>query len=182
MYTRCFICFRDDFDTESEVDTHLEAKHYWCSVCYREEYDTRKELIHHQVEEHHLCWICRTYFSSRSNLKYHTLIHTAKHIECPACPRKFSRESAMVLHLEVGRCPSGVGYEGIDKLAGECRQWRRFLDKGNGFMYNCPTCDENFSYMSGLLQHAESERCSEDLDETYGPLAIFLRFLRSRLG
>ncbi|PTB53965.1 hypothetical protein M431DRAFT_87097 [Trichoderma harzianum CBS 226.95] len=143
----CPLCYWDDFDTQSELNEHFEATHYWCSLLHQ-----------------------------------HTLIHTAKYIECPTCPRKCSRESAMVLHLEVGRCPSGVGSEGIDKLAGECRQWRRFLDKANGFMYNCPTCGEKFLYMSGLLQHAESERCSEDLDETYGPLAIFLRFLRSRLG
>lgn len=69
-YAWCHLCYWDDFDTLSELYEHLETEHYWCSVCHREEYDTRKELVHHQVEEHHLCSICRTYFSSRSNLKY----------------------------------------------------------------------------------------------------------------
>ncbi|KAL7911876.1 hypothetical protein GGI35DRAFT_301160 [Trichoderma velutinum] len=159
----CHICDVPEFDTESELDEHLEIEHYCCSFCNNEEFDTPEEFTDHQIEKHHLCWICE------------------KDIECPVCPRKVSKESAMVLHLEVGCCPSGVDDEDIDNLAGECRQWPRFLNTESGLRYRCPTCGEKFKFMSGLLQHAESERCNEDLDETYGPLAIFLRFLRSRL-
>ncbi|PTB64816.1 hypothetical protein BBK36DRAFT_1123676 [Trichoderma citrinoviride] len=180
----CHLCddyyYSVEFDTDEELDEHLEAEHNWCPFCCHD-YDTPAELLNHQIDKHNLCWICREYFDSRSNLRHHNLIHTARLIECPGCPRKFPTESAMVLHLEVGRCQSGLSCDDIDRFACDCRQSPKFLVNGDELRYICPTCEGTFKFMSGLLQHAESERCDENLDERYSPLAIFLRYLKSRI-
>lgn len=88
----------------------------------------------------------------------------------------------MVLHMEVGNCPSGINTEKMEMIAGHCHLWPRFLDRKKEFPYGCPTCGERFRFMSGLLQHAESARCDENLDEHFGPLATFLRFLRAQFS
>lgn len=97
---------------------------------------------------------------------------------------KFATQSAMMLHLEIGTCPSGVDWSDIDEYARECRQSRAYLgddDDDDDYMYKCPTCEKPFRFMSAVLQHAESEPCSEDLSRWSGPLAIFLRFLEARV-
>lgn len=89
----------------------------------------------------------------------------------------------MVLHLEVGHCSSGINCDGVhfmaDMIVSDCRQWPIFLDREKEFSYGCPTCGERFRFISGVLQHAESARCEEDPDHIFGPLAIYLRHLRS---
>ena len=111
----------------------------------------------------------------------HKITHIERSIECPGCVHMFPTESAMVLHLEAGTCGSGVNLDEITDLAFECRQSRYYSSGHSDFDFECPTCETSFVYMSGLLQHAESRFCDEEL--TWGsPLAIFLRFVRSRIG
>ncbi|KAL7941319.1 hypothetical protein V8C42DRAFT_335401 [Trichoderma barbatum] len=138
------------------------------------------DLEEHDVDVHNKCLDCGGYFSSRSNLKYHKLTHAEKSIECFACYRTFVTKSAMMLHLEIGTCPSGLCWLDIDEYARECYQADEYCDQRDE--YRCPTCGKRFQYMSGLLQHVESESCDENLKRWMSPLAIFLRFLRSRIS
>ena len=64
----------------------------------------------------------------------------------------------MVLHLEAGTCPSGCDTDRVDEVAFACYQSRHYVaDEDSDFDYCCRICDAEFHYMSGLLQHAESD-------------------------
>jgi hypothetical protein len=84
----------------------------------------------------------------------------------------------MVLHLEIGSCASGVDVQAVDNLAKACYKSDKYLNDDG---YKCPTCLNDFRFMSGLLQHAESDSCSVNLKKRKGSLATFLRFLKARV-
>lgn len=86
----------------------------------------------------------------------------------------------MMSHLEAGTCGSGVDLDEINQLAFECYQAQWYKSLNANFDFKCPTCQTPFAYMSGLLQHAESDSCEAGLGGT-SPLGIFLEFSRSSI-
>lgn len=86
----------------------------------------------------------------------------------------------MILHLEAGTCECDADLDEITELAFECHQSKFYNSDNPDFNFECPTCQTPFRFMSGLLQHAESDSCDESLVEQW-PLAIFLRFVKSRV-
>ncbi|KAH7117329.1 hypothetical protein EDB81DRAFT_668295 [Dactylonectria macrodidyma] len=176
----CHICSSPpDFATEDELDEHLEAEHNFCTICDKQ-FDAPGKLAQHSGDKHNMCVTCRQCFNTPSNLSNHKITHAEKNITCPGCSRQFSTDFAMVLHLEARTCTSGIGLEEITDLAFECRQSRHYASENPDFDFECPTCQTPFAYISGLLQHAESDCCDEELGEN-SPLGIFLRFVRSRI-
>ena len=69
----------------------------------------------------------------------------------------------MMIHLEAGTCNSGVGHDEIDDWAfdGSRAYTNNWTDY---YRYQCPTCAEDFRFVSGLLQHIESLACQQELD------------------
>ncbi|KAI5863407.1 hypothetical protein GGS23DRAFT_531950 [Durotheca rogersii] len=189
----CFRCDRH-FTSQSAKRQHVlnSSRHHLCTDCYDEpDFASAEELDQHDVDEHNMCRICRRYFSSPSNLKNHLKIHAEKNTECFGCVRCFNSISAMVLHLEAGTCASGTDNDFVTRVAFECHRFREYTfaegsDCSSDFGrsgdrdFTCPTCPSRFPYMSGLLQHVESDRCEEDL--AWGPLAQFLRYLEKRIA
>lgn len=86
----------------------------------------------------------------------------------------------MLLHMETGGCEGGINLNFIDEVALGCYQSRMYTSDSTDFGFQCPTCSTPFSYMSALLQHAESDACEEDIRDK--PLKQFLNYLRSRLS
>ena len=86
----------------------------------------------------------------------------------------------MVLHLEAASCESGADEDFVAEVAFACYQSDRYVSKNPDFDFQCPTCDTLFSFMSGLLQHAESDACEEHLGRNTA-LGKFLHYLRLRL-
>ncbi len=85
----------------------------------------------------------------------------------------------MVLHLEAGTCESGVDNDWVAQVAFECHASQSFTSDDDGYDFMCPTCQTPFLYVSGVLQHVESDCC----DENFGggkPLWRFLHFVRSQ--
>lgn len=66
------------------------------------------------------------------------------------------------------------------QVAFDCHQSDRCVSNDSDFDFRCPTCDTLFSFMSGLLQHAESDACEEHLGRNTA-LGKFLHYLRLRL-
>lgn len=93
----------------------------------------------------------------------------------------FISSSAMMLHLEVGNCEAQIYTDLIEEIALDCSQSERYTcDDDSKFNFECPNCDARFRYMSGLLQHAESDACSAKLANGE-PLGDFLHHLRVHL-
>lgn len=87
----------------------------------------------------------------------------------------------MVLHLEAGTCESGADCDRVDDVAFDCYQSGKYTcDEDSEYDFQCPTCSTPFTYMSGLLQHAESTACNEQL-KAGKSLDKFLHFLYNRL-
>jgi uncharacterized protein (DUF983 family) len=68
---------------------------------------------------------------------------------------------------------------GLPKLLSNAMLRRTLHQMAKGTKFMCPTCQTTFLHMSGVLQHAESDRCDEDLGQGR-PLWKFLRFVQSR--
>lgn len=80
----------------------------------------------------------------------------------------------MMLHLEAGTCVSDVDLDEINQLAFECYQAQNYESNNLDFDFECPTCQTPFSFMSGLLQHAESNYCDEVLEEEVRLAYLFI--------
>ena len=53
-------------------------------------------------------------------------VHLGKNVKCPWCPDKFTNLTGVTLHLESGKCPSGIDRQKIDNY---CRQ----VDRDHNF-------------------------------------------------
>lgn len=129
--------------------------------------------------------ISKTYVLSDGNARLHfsyiyimqhQRTHAPRTIECPGCPQMFDRDSAMILHLEAGSCPSGTNSDDVDEIAFRCYQSQRYTSDHPEFDFCCPGCGAEFLYMSGVLQHAESNACAVGLGKRT-VLGKFLYFL-----
>lgn len=73
----------------------------------------------------------------------------------------------MILHLESGNCECGVDNDDIDNYIFDdynCEKYRNeWMDY---YRFCCPTCDTNFRFASGLLQHVASQACRQNLAAT----------------
>jgi hypothetical protein len=86
----------------------------------------------------------------------------------------------MILHLEAGTCESSTDLGIINQLAFECYQAEHYGSENRDFDFECPNCEVPFTFISGLLQHAENGHCDYLLKKK-GALHIFLRFVTSRI-
>ena len=111
----------------------------------------------------------------------HKLVHLPKSHRCFGnafwgCSQRFATISAMMIHLESGRCPSGANYDQVLRLVRFSGSWREpYLSHDEWPM--CPSCSAGFDSLSGLLQHVESEACGEGYDTGSGTLGdLMTRF------
>ncbi|KAL5332132.1 hypothetical protein BJX70DRAFT_385047 [Aspergillus crustosus] len=163
----CRLCsLPTDYPTD-ELNEHLEDEHNICTACDRS-FNTPRQLSQHDVDKHDMCATCRR------------ISHAERNIGCPGCSRRFPTNSAMMLHLEAGTCDSGVDLGKINQLAFECYKAQHYKSSNANFDFECPSCQTPFSFMSGILQHAESDCCEEGLSSE-SPLGIFLEFARSSI-
>jgi hypothetical protein len=86
----------------------------------------------------------------------------------------------MVLHLEAGSCVSDIVADDVDDIARDCYQSRHYTSDDPVYDFCCPGCECPFSYMSGVLQHAESDACDVNLGKNTA-LGKFLHYLRQRI-
>ncbi|KAB8071272.1 hypothetical protein BDV29DRAFT_179524 [Aspergillus leporis] len=121
-----------------------------------------------------MCMTYRKYFTSPANQNSHMITHVKKNIICPGCSSRFSRDSAVLLHLEAGTCVSGVDIEDVTQLAFDCNQAEDYTSYNPDFDFKSPRCQTSFAFISGLLQHAESG-CCDKLMERDSSLGKFLR-------
>lgn len=102
----------------------------------------------------------------------HLITHAPKDTECPGCYRTFVSTSAMVLHLERATCASGADIDTVYDATDATPGFSEYRSHDSYFPFHCISCG-TFRFMSGLLQHVESDACHERLGRL-GPLDEFL--------
>ncbi|KAK2471820.1 hypothetical protein H9L39_16576, partial [Fusarium oxysporum f. sp. albedinis] len=136
----CHICPEPfDYETQNELDDHLETEHHICIYCDRPPFRTSKQLDQHDVDKHNMC--------------IHKITHAEKNIECAGCDRLFVTESAMLLHLEAVTCDSIADRYYVTLLGRQCYRTYEYRSVTPGYDFRCPTCESDFHLMSGLVQH-----------------------------
>jgi hypothetical protein len=95
--------------------------------------------------------------------------------ECYGCPCKFESPSGILIHLESMTCPSEVTQNEIDGWAFKCYQSHLYTNGWDDeYKYRCPECDENFTKVSGLLQHIETPACVAGYDDSLEKLRRYI--------
>ncbi|KAK4450970.1 hypothetical protein QBC34DRAFT_323304 [Podospora aff. communis PSN243] len=177
---RCDECqHHPDFETASELCDHRVQKHFCCTNCEKG-FGSSASLQQHDVAVHNLCVVCGNFFDSPSNLINHQRVHAPKNTPClGGCNQMFDRDSAMLLHLEAGTCPSGINVQVINACAQNCDESASYRSTNEDWEFCCPGCKTPFAKMSGVFQHSESRFCESPGGEA--ALDKFLLFLRAFL-
>ncbi|KAF7960493.1 hypothetical protein EAE96_000173 [Botrytis aclada] len=136
----------------------------------------------HYVSQHgdRYCTPCQRMFSNENNLMQ------GYPMKCPFCPTQYPTASALIIHLESGRCPSGSNRQRINA---EIRR----LDKNhvittplmeynsssstsiaterswNGFCYECSMCHRGFNNLQALNGHLRSPVHDQKMYRCLGP-------------
>lgn len=69
----------------------------------------------------------------------------------------------MVLHLERGTCASRADCDLVEEAARSSQNLADYRSQYSNFPFECASCDDYFRFVSGLLQHVESDKCEESL-------------------
>ena len=80
----------------------------------------------------------------------------------------------MLIHLESGACSSEVTLDDINDWALQYRRFSSYIDPQAEYPYSCPGCENKFRYLSGLLQHLESNACGRTVNNALRGLQSFL--------
>lgn len=86
----------------------------------------------------------------------------------------------MVLHIEGDYCDSGFGRDDVNGVAFSLAGSYAYTSHSSKYDFKCPTCATPFRFMSGLLQHAESEACREAIESSI--LGDFVDEFRDSFG
>ncbi|KLJ07447.1 hypothetical protein EMPG_17070 [Blastomyces silverae] len=143
----------EDFLTYAELVDHKEECHYWCRPCDWFA-DSQYELREHDIDSHFMCETCDSFFQNDNNLRMHMITHQECDRECYGCTKEFSTFSAMLIHLEAGRCCTSRSE--LNTIAAEYMdsdEYFRGFDRY--FPFYCPNCDVVFRHLSALYQHVE---------------------------
>ncbi|TGO10716.1 hypothetical protein BTUL_0127g00150 [Botrytis tulipae] len=153
---------------------------FWSSVA--------RENHHISQHGHRYCTPCKRMFMNENNLMQHqhSKVHQGFPMKCPFCPTQYTTASALIIHLESGRCPSGSNRERINAAI-------RHLDKNhvittplmeysspsftniaterswNGLCYECSMCHRGFNTLQGLNGHLRSPVHDQRMYRCPGP-------------
>ncbi|EEQ90191.1 C2H2 finger domain-containing protein [Blastomyces dermatitidis ER-3] len=143
----------EDFPISDELVDHKEECHNWCKPCnwFAE---SQYQLREHDINRHFMCGTCGIFFPNDNNRRMHMITHQERDRECYGCTRMFSTFSAMLIHLEAGRCCTSR--DELKSIAAECMESDEyFRGFDEYFPFYCSNCDVEFSRLSGLYQHVE---------------------------
>ncbi|KAF7782994.1 hypothetical protein Agabi119p4_2370 [Agaricus bisporus var. burnettii] len=182
-HSYCQPC-NEHFDDDEELEDHDESGHSWCRQCNRffaNDYGRREH--YRQSSVHFYCAPCDHLFQAASNLQAHlnSSIHRPRNVKCrgKGCDRTFVSVSAMILHLEGGKCVSGIDRSYVDQKVREYDRNNIITDPSrmitgsgsqsnstyyatkaawNGYAFECYLCHHTYNTLPILNQHLGSPR------------------------
>lgn len=79
-----------------------------------------------------------------------------------------------MIHFESGTCSSQVTMNDIDGWTSEFNRYAPYVNRVGLILYKCPVCESRSNYLSGLMQHLESNACHGSIDGSLDGLVAFL--------
>ncbi|KAF9561630.1 hypothetical protein CPC08DRAFT_735496 [Agrocybe pediades] len=157
------------------LENHRESDHFYCSSCEKV-FESEHGLHSHyrQSPKHDWCDLCKRLFQNANNLKTHMrCVHGPKNVKCVSdhCDKKFISRSAMIKHLEMGKCPSGIDRYDVHKCVRRTDDDQLIMkapisvaeDSWNGHAFECPLCDKEFDYAKSLASHLISPKHKDEI-------------------
>eukprot|EP00090_Calanus_glacialis_P029570 TRINITY_DN47467_c0_g1_i1.p1 TRINITY_DN47467_c0_g1~~TRINITY_DN47467_c0_g1_i1.p1 ORF type:complete len:374 (-),score=64.85 TRINITY_DN47467_c0_g1_i1:40-1161(-) len=147
-------------DDKNELKPQKRRGHYRkCPFCEKHFNDTSKLKYHiytHTGEKPFVCEVCQQSFSHPRPLKRHMLLHNEKTIACPHCPKSFSDNKLLDLHLKY------IGQSFTCSICGNVYARKENLKaherKHTGETpYSCNYCEEKFNMSYKLKDHMNSK-------------------------
>ncbi|GAA5900495.1 hypothetical protein JCM6882_001261 [Rhodosporidiobolus microsporus] len=115
LHAFCTLC-DTHCDDDDDLEEHQQQYHFECEACNLI-FATEVGRYEHGRQSHPFCETHRRAFQSTANLRAHldSSAHVSRNVPCPTgCGNSFVSRSAAILHLEAGRCPSGLTRAKID--------------------------------------------------------------------
>jgi len=131
---RHWLCDTCSVDESSRQDLmrHMESSHSFCMDCGV----TYGSYQNHRIHYHHRCTECEREFGNENEKTMHMKVHLPRNHQCYGCPRTFPSTSAVLIHLESKKCPSGSNRDVIDEIAFEFNQRSEYVNgQWSGFKY-----------------------------------------------
>ncbi|KZO94067.1 hypothetical protein CALVIDRAFT_484868 [Calocera viscosa TUFC12733] len=191
----CRFCWEDLNDFTDPLD-HYKETHFTCALCDAHAFGSGTSLHQHYDACHLYCKPCKRVFATEQNLDAHlrSRIHLPATFKCPMlqCQQYFISPAAVVLHLESGKCASGVTRTIIDRYIVQhdrnnvitnpsrlitgpvgSRQLQPTATyiaterSWNGNGYECYFCHKEFKYLAQLNQHLASPKHTKPEEMIY---------------
>jgi len=137
-----------------------------CPFCEKQFRDSSKLKYHintHTNERPFICEVCQHSFNHPRHLRRHILLHKEKTLVCHHCPKTFSDQSLLDLHLK------GVGQSFQCTLCGNVYARKQFLqaherrEHTGETPYACNYCEEQFNMSYKLKDHINKQHSSVPL-------------------
>ncbi|RJE20658.1 hypothetical protein PHISCL_07001 [Aspergillus sclerotialis] len=175
---------RFDFEHEHEHIAHDIAVHNYCRECGYY-FDTAELLQQHQIRGHTFyCEFCGAPFQSENQMLMHRATHLPRNLRCPGCPEMFRQFSAILKHIEDGRCASGYNELDVNEIARMFYRHHEYVtveDNKGGWSFKCPGCSARLDYLSRVYQHAENTGSCKFLLSMHGCLSDLSHFIGGRI-
>ncbi|KXT13088.1 hypothetical protein AC579_2148 [Pseudocercospora musae] len=138
---------------------------------------------------------CNRPFQEPNALKHHKITHLSPSVHCYGCKRMFTTYHGMIIHLESGKCASGIDVCTVNRLAVWCYQFKKYTckdfypqllkastayrDDPANHPFKCPTCGSTFPLVSSLFMHTYSPSCEQTMGG--GAIGKLKKWLRKSL-
>lgn len=170
----CSVCNKT-FRYQANLDKHMKesgCSKYQCSVC-NEQFHTKLQAKEHscivdaaaeveaqivsKVHTKEICPTCGKWFSNKSNLSKHMILHGEKKLACPHCPKKFHldvylKEHITCVHFKIFKYQCNECGRLLKSKTGLIAHNRIFHAK-NAETFPCTKCGKVFKQKGNLRAH-----------------------------
>nr|XP_057944516.1 oocyte zinc finger protein XlCOF22-like isoform X2 [Doryrhamphus excisus] len=156
----------DDEDSKADVTCPIDTTHLKCSQCgkiFSSKANLRRHTMIHTGEKPFMCSVCGQRFSQKTTMITHTRTHTGeKPFSCSVCNKSFSDYSTLTKHQRTHTGDKPFSCSFCGKRFSQKATMRTHTRTHTGEKtYSCSVCKTSFNVRSTLVQHMR--RHTEDV-------------------
>ncbi|GAB0096495.1 hypothetical protein DMENIID0001_120190 [Sergentomyia squamirostris] len=204
---RCLRVFNRSSSIRGHIKIHFKSEYFSCSKCdqiFLHDIDFQKHCNQNHKrdsspdngeEKKFLCSVCSKYFSTKSSLTRHLLIHRGiKSFQCDVCSKRFTQKNSLTIHMAIHskerqfqcpKCPMSFNQKINLQVHVD-----RAHSSGENAKFPCPHCTCNFRKSGALSRHIsdvhpegkvpQSERLKQKSNEDESYRERFVKFQENK--